>query len=287
MTVHIACPSCQLVLAVEETARGTVVACSQCGKKMRVPQGESPPARKPDFQQAPPPLPQSGSAPEPGGITAEVLLVADERDRPRRHRSRSLEEDEDYRPVRKSKRTSRLGLWLGIGAGALTAVAVAVVVLVLLFNKSRPGEAGRQFERGGGVAFSYIPVPGWQIKAIPGLQFKVVVGQAENGFAPNVNFIPEQSPLPMAAYADGNIASLKAMFPKLRFLGKQPFNTNNGLQGFKLIHENPQGFLVLRQCQYMFGNGNQKIVITGSVPIHVGQRYDALLDACAGSFRFE
>ncbi len=77
------------------------------------------------------------------------------------------------------------------------------------------------------------------------------------------------------------------MFPDCRLVAKQPFTTNQGLQGFKLIEENKQGGLVLHQCQYIFGNGNQKIVITGSALANAGAQFDASMDACAKSFRFE
>jgi hypothetical protein len=284
MAFHIACPSCQQILAVDDEVRGKVVACSKCGKKMRVPAAA---AEAETFQQAPPPLPPGFSDDEPDQFRS---------DRPREEkpdwerpvatrRVDDYDNEDDYRPSRRRKRSSGLGLWLGIGAGVAAMVAVAVILIVIILKQSSPGTPGRHFERTG--RFSYVPVPGWQIQEIPGLQFKVLMGPVEPGFACNMNFIPENAPLDIAAYTDANINTLKAMFQDFRLLGKQEFNTNGGLQGFKITHENRQGNLRLRQYQYFFGNGNSKIVITGTVPVNSGQRYDAMLDACARSFRFE
>jgi hypothetical protein len=287
MAIHIACPSCQQRLAVDESERGTVVACAQCGKKLRVPRAADQPSRAQGVQQAPPPLPQAVSSPKSKPIPyPDEDSLEEDRDweRPRRKRARYDDED-DYRPVRKSKRGSSLGLWLGIGGGALALAAVAVVVVILVLKKSTPAEPNRHYERAGG--FSYVPVPGWQVRDFPGLKFKVVVGPPAQGFAPNLNFIPENSPLAIADYVDASINTLKAMFPNCRVLGKQPFTTDQGLQGFKLIEENKQGNFLLRQHQYIFGNGNQKIVITGSALVNAGAQFDAVMDGCAKSFRFE
>jgi hypothetical protein len=287
MAFHIACPSCQQILTVDDEVRGKVVACSKCGKKMRVPAAA---AEAQTYQLAPPPLPADLSRPDDEPIQFRSESPREEKpdwQRPASTRRRVDDDDneDDYRPSRRQKRSSGVGLWLGIGVGVAAMIAVAGILIVVILKQSSPGEPGRHFERAG--RFSYVPVPGWRIQDIPGLQFKVLMAPPEPGFAPNMNFIPENAPLDIAAYTDANINTLKAMFQDFRLLGKQPFNTNEGLQGFKIIHENTQGNLRMHQCQYFFGNGNSKIVITGTVPVNSGQRYDAMLDACAKSFRFE
>jgi hypothetical protein len=288
MSRRIVCPGCESLLAVDERTSG-VVACPRCGGRMRVDAIEPDVVRQ---ETAVAPVRRPGMGPSAGRRAERDDDLGDEPPPVRSRRTYDSDEDE-WRPRRKrSRRGPAPALWIGGGVALL--LVVGVVVLVVLLTSSGPGggqgaarqnEPGRHLERAGN--FSYVPPVGWRVSDFPGLKYKVVTGTPVNGFAPNLNFIEENANLPLADYVDASITSMRAMLGDFRLIAKEAFTTREGLRGYKVVHENRQMNQLLRQCQYMFENGRQKIVITGTAPATGANELAAVFDECARSFRFE
>ena len=91
---------------------------------------------------------------------------------------------------------------------AIAAIAgVVVVVLIMFFS------GGSNYEQAGG--FSFVPPSGWQEKDMPGMKFKIWVGQPEKGFAPNIVVVDEQFDGSLNDYVNENIKSLNVLFQKI------------------------------------------------------------------------
>jgi hypothetical protein len=285
MPLEVACPSCGKLFSASDEQRGLIVSCPGCEKKLRLPEPSSQAQREQFSPREPSP------AASPAADRREV-----------RSRAEDWDDDEpefERRPRRRrAERKSPLGLRIGVGIGAGAVVAVAAVLLIVLaFNRARapdvagrlPGgpanEPGRHIEAG--ARFSYVPPPGWQVMPFAGLKNQVVTGPPANGFAPNVNFVDEVNNMDMRAYTEGNLAQLQRMFQQFRLIERQEFATREGLRGSKLVFEQHQANMHLRQCQYYFGQGSQKLVMTATVLAASGARFDPLLDECARSVRFE
>jgi hypothetical protein len=70
----------------------------------------------------------------------------------------------------------------------------------------RSGE-GRFIEKAG--KFSIKIPEAWETAEFPGLQYNVLVGPAEDGFTPNINFADEAFDGPLNTYVDAVIEQLK------------------------------------------------------------------------------
>jgi hypothetical protein len=210
--------------------------------------------------------------------------------------SHRYDDDRDPEPSsypRRARRRKRqagpsAGLWIaigGLGAGLAALIVLAIVLLVSRGSDSKddPPEAGRHSEPAGN--FSYVPPRGWNVKDFGGLKFKVVIGPPAEGFAPNMNFIAEANPLPLDACVDGTVAQLQQVFANFRLIDRQAFTTRAGLKGHKIIYENQQNNRRLRQCQYFFDLGREKLVITATALASAGGQHDAVFDECVKTFK--
>lgn len=102
--LQVDCPGCKERLKFDEDKAGQVVACSHCGKRMKLPQRRTP-ARAP----APPPddsPPESTDAPEEGAREEGVTEEAD-RPRSRRDQPRTADEGDEPEKSRTERRSVR------------------------------------------------------------------------------------------------------------------------------------------------------------------------------------
>lgn len=281
-TFLVFCPACEATLRVGDHLRGKLAGCPKCGHRFRIQQRPGP-AEEEDAVAV--------AAPRPARAEAgrkQVLHPDDdedwEEDRPRRRRRSE---------PRRSGGSGALALWIGGGVAALLVVAGLAILVVILTRPAQPAgppvaggnvaEPGRIRESG----FSYLPPANWTVGPFPGLKFKVVTGQPIHNFAPNMNFVTEHSILSLHQYKEANLAALRQMFQGFQLLEDRPFTTNQGLPGFKIVQTNQQNGRQLRQVQYFFGKGNEKIVITTTAPAECGPQFDPLFEGSVRTFRFE
>jgi hypothetical protein len=145
-----------------------------------------------------------------------------------------------------------------------------------------PG-SGRHSEAG----FSFVAPPGWEVRPFPGLKFKVVVGPAADGFAPNINVVDEKANIPLDDYVTGNLDTMQQVFQRFRLVKQDAFKTAAGLEGGRLFVENEQGGKLLRQIFYFFGKGDTKYVLTCTALAEGGDRLDPVFEASMKTFRFD
>jgi hypothetical protein len=133
--------------------------------------------------------------------------------------------------------------------------------------------------------FSYEPPAGWDTVAFPGLKYKVTHGPAANGFAPNINVVDEIYSGSLSDYADLNMANLKRLMPDLKIIRRDEITTNDRQPGKRVVVEDRQVRMELRQTFYIFGNGSRKYVVTCSALADGGEKLDSLFEHCVKTFR--
>jgi hypothetical protein len=153
-------------------------------------------------------------------------------------------------------------------------------------SDSRSRDPNRHYEQNGG--YSFVPPPGWRTAELPGFKYKVVAGEAADGFAPNINVVEEKYTGSLESYIDLNEASLERFFEDFeRVSSKQEFVTDSGLTGFKLVCRSTQLKKRLQQTFYFFDGGSRKFVVTCSRLADAADGVDALHEGSLRSFRFE
>jgi hypothetical protein len=171
------------------------------------------------------------------------------------------------------------------------AVAPALLLASLAAGCAHKGsaeqgeEARRHTETTGG--FSFVPPSGWDTRAFPGLKFKIAVGPAAGGFAPNINVVDESAGVSLEAYVKGNLATMPQLLKQFRLVKQDSFKTAAGMAGMRVITENQQEDKLLRQTFYFFSKGDTKFVVTCSALAEGGERLDPVFEASMKTFRFD
>ena len=133
--------------------------------------------------------------------------------------------------------------------------------------------------------FSYAAPSGWKISEFPGLKFKIAFGKPIDGFSPNINVVDENYNSNLINYVIENEKNMKKIFQNYKHIGKKEFQTNSGLKGIKLVIEADQQGKSLRQTFYFFTrNDGKKLVVTCSVPLEQGEKYNHIFDSSMKTF---
>ena len=133
--------------------------------------------------------------------------------------------------------------------------------------------------------FSYTVPAGWSVMAFPGIQFRLVVGPASSGFAPNINFVVEGFTGSVEDYAVAGLQGLQAAIDDVKVADSSDFDTDSGLQGFRAVTESTQQGRALRQVFFFLpGQPGKKFVVTCSALAQDGAQHDALFDRIMRSF---
>jgi hypothetical protein len=147
-----------------------------------------------------------------------------------------------------------------------------------------PGKAARShYEREG--RFSYDPPAGWNVVPFPGLKYRISHGAAEDGFAPNINVVVENYSGTLEAYVAGNMTTLQKVWPQMKVVQREPFQTDDGAPAVRLLTENEQQGRKLRQAFCFFGTGQRKYVATCTAMAKGGERFDPLFLKSMKTFR--
>jgi hypothetical protein len=136
------------------------------------------------------------------------------------------------------------------------------------------------FEESGG--FIIFPPDSWETVSYPGLVNKILVGETENNFAPNMNFIEENNPFPQfSTYVDASARQIRDL--GFRIVARDEFVTDSGIEGVK-FETNTTNLL---QIYYIFDTRRQTaFLITCSAPLQSETDYGEIFDSCVKTLEF-
>ncbi len=141
----------------------------------------------------------------------------------------------------------------------MTGFYVLLLLNVALLPTAHAEQAAAQ-DFGSGGLFSYVPPDGWKVSEVPGLKYKVCLGNPAKGFAPNIVVVEEAYEKSLDDYVKANIAMMQKVFQDHKILSQTDFTTSGGARAVKMIteREDPQLKKRLRQIYYFFDAGNKK-----------------------------
>jgi hypothetical protein len=143
----------------------------------------------------------------------------------------------------------------------------------------------RLFEPSGG--FSYVPPAGWEITESSKTPYKVVIGPTEDGFAANVTIIEEPFAGSLEEYASASVKNMSEYFQGFQLVSQDEFELEGGSTSVKIVIENEQSGLNLRQTFYILDAGGKKLVITCTRLLGSSEELDAVCEGSVRTFRFE
>jgi len=134
--------------------------------------------------------------------------------------------------------------------------------------------------------FTYQAPPDWEVKESPMSKYKVAMGPAKNGFAPNINVVTESYDGTLEHYVEANKTAIKdsPMFSNVTFVSQAAFEGANGVQGIRLVTTDTLGKMNLQQIFYFFSGTKGKVVVTASSSIETGDQYTPIFDASLKTF---
>lgn len=135
-------------------------------------------------------------------------------------------------------------------------------------------------------AFSYRLPEGWSLIDYPGLKFRVAIGQTVDNFTQNITAADEASSLSLDDYVQASLDTLDRILPSYSALSADPFFTDGGLEGRRLVIENAQMGYRLLQYLYIFSQNGSYIVLTCTTLYDHGDEARELFDRMAASFTF-
>ena len=163
---------------------------------------------------------------------------------------------------------------------------VIVAVFFSCATSSKPApEEGRYFEKSGG--YSILLPESWQVTEFPGLKYKILVGQTENSFIPNITFVDEAFGGDLSLYVNAAIGQLENLFGEnFELVQRSEFVTLKKARGEKLVTNTFQYNRHIRQILYCFPGKGIKLVATCSVLAEEGEAYDAFFDKTMETFEW-
>lgn len=168
--------------------------------------------------------------------------------------------------------------------------AVAVLFLLTGLNQAQDS-CQRHVETGGG--FSICIPTGWKVEEREGQKFKLLFGTRGQHFIPNINFRDHNDSRLLADYATAGIEYLLENYKdvgadSVKLVKREPFTTASGGSGVKVTFRSEYKGLLVRSLQYYLnGQGDQKLIITGTALEVDHETLDPIFDQAAKSFRVE
>ena len=155
--------------------------------------------------------------------------------------------------------------------------------MLLVFVGCDAASPRKCYEKTGG--FSYNPPSGWKVAELPGMKYRISHGPAENDFTPNINFVDEAFAGTLAEYADGNVQTLKQLFPNLQILSRTELTTKDNEPVVRIIATNEVQGRMLRQTFFLTGSGDRKYAITCTALADGGDTFDTTFAESVMTFR--
>ncbi|MBK9387705.1 MAG: hypothetical protein IPN34_23060 [Planctomycetes bacterium] len=135
------------------------------------------------------------------------------------------------------------------------------------------------------AGFSYDPPTGWTSRPGPGLSHPTSMGPLLQDFRCNIVSVDARSELSLGVYMMSEFERVRAIESDLILISITPFETSDGLAGYRVISKFAYVEAAVRQVQFFFESGDRKIVVTCSAPAQGGEKLDELLAASMKTFR--
>jgi hypothetical protein len=147
-------------------------------------------------------------------------------------------------------------------------------------------EEGRFIEKSGGFSITIPEL--WQVAEMPGMKYKLLMGQMENNFTPNINFVDDTFNGSLDVYVDASIEQLKNLLGEnFTFIQRNDFVTAKNVKGEKIVTNSFQYERLLQQIFYFFpGKNGVKMVITCTGLAETGGVFDEMFDKTMETFEW-
>ena len=164
-------------------------------------------------------------------------------------------------------------------------LVILAIFIAIHSNVIHAAEPRRHEEKAGG--FSFIPPDGWTMRELPGMKYKLAVGPIEGNFAANINTVDENFEGSLKDYVKNNIETIRHLFKDFKLIKQDDFKTESGIPGTRVVIEDKQGDINLRQTFFFLAKGSKKFVVTCSVKIEGGDKLDQAFEKCLMTWKFE
>lgn len=166
-------------------------------------------------------------------------------------------------------------------------LAVACLLLAACSKAPAHETGGDEPNRYRAAGFSYVPPAGWETRDFPGLKYKIATGPVHDGFAANLNVVDEAFSGPLKVYVGANLENMGRMMPNFAVASQADFETDDGVDGTRLVATSTQNDMAMRQVFYFIpGKGKFYVVTCSDLAQHEGAQETACDDA-ARSFRVD
>jgi hypothetical protein len=147
-------------------------------------------------------------------------------------------------------------------------------------------EGRRFYEESGG--FSIIPPRSWEAVDMPGVDYKVLIGQRENNYSPNIGFVIEAYDGGLDVFVNSVLKWGDVLLGKnYTVLHRSDFSTLNNLKGEKIIVNLFTLERYFWQNYYFFpGHDNIIIQIACTVFAEYGDAFDDVFDRAVETFEW-
>jgi hypothetical protein len=137
------------------------------------------------------------------------------------------------------------------------------------------------------AGFSMFVPKNWEI-IDANQKYKMLMGETENNFSPNINFGDEQFTGTVSEYIEACLELFPRFFTDFEVLEKTDFTTNNEIQGGRITTQGRLNDIQVRQRIYFIPNKRNTVImgITCTVSPAMGTKYDNIFDNCVKTFEW-
>jgi hypothetical protein len=166
-------------------------------------------------------------------------------------------------------------------------ILVICCLLVLIFTQNIFSQTLGELYTEHNAGFTVSMPTGWQVIDV-GLKYLSILGPLDGGFTPNIGFNDEEFSGSISEYIDILMGVILLFSTEFRLLDRSSFRTDAGVIGECVTYLLTIGQIQVRQRVYVFPNRNRTAVmsITGTAPVIVGEKYDAIFDASVRTFNW-
>lgn len=165
-----------------------------------------------------------------------------------------------------------------------------LALALLLFGASCGGGDvvavdGRHHEEGGD--YSFLVPGGWELRDLPGFQFKIAAEPGTEDFAANLNVVSEKFGGSLADYVAANRANVERIFEDCVLTESEVFRFDSGAEGTRFRGAHVMQGRTLEQSWYVLPDDGRYLIMTGTRLATQDPALDAIFDAAARSLRVE
>ena len=166
--------------------------------------------------------------------------------------------------------------------------SLLIIITVLLISMAVCGQdkSERYSDLKGGFSFD-VPQD-WRAYEMPNARYRVVFGERQSGFTPNITVEDDACPCALADYVDLAQRRFEAHvkdagLDAVKLLNKTEFVTSSGLKGWKLTNAGTAKAMSMVFRQYIFGGKDKKqFIFTCSA---LAESASSIETACDGAMK--